>query len=340
MSYPIKPEGVTGSGLSGMPTRSDLARARELERHNLDMEWYEEKVVEQTIDGDVICAECSKSETKRLGNGKLRPLAIDARRKRLICQRCASKQRSEKARTHAAKLKEKREEEDQPKSFDEFWTKNREALTPDQLQKLQARNDEITFLYDVIVGYNNGTDETSAQDLRDTVADVLEELKERGTVDCEVCNIPFYRREESDFYNHVLACDIPGAGKHARATATFAKFGLLEALPIFVHFNQVRIFLQKFGPKPRVVNEVTLKCNECGKATIKLSESEARTRFGTEDNPLSYALGYRCASCTEKCDQRAGAAAKQFSGLFQRELSAPENQIFDAWGRAKDFKLP
>src|SRR5216684_7811607 len=107
--------------LTNLPSRSDLARERELERHNLDMAWYDARVIEQTIDGEVICAECSKPETKRLGNGKLRPLAIDAPRERLICQRCASKQRSEKARTHAAKLKEQREEEVTPKSFQEFW---------------------------------------------------------------------------------------------------------------------------------------------------------------------------------------------------------------------------
>jgi len=73
------------SKLSGMLPRSEQAKLRDLERKGLTMEWYDQKVVEQTLDGEVICAECSKSETKRLSNGKLRPLAIDAPRDRLIC---------------------------------------------------------------------------------------------------------------------------------------------------------------------------------------------------------------------------------------------------------------
>src|SRR6266849_6464858 len=140
--------------LTNLPSRSDQARLRDLERKGLTMEWYEKKTAEQTIDGEVICAECSKPETKRLGNGKLRPLAIDAPRERLICQRCASQQRSQKGRALAAKLKEKREDEATPKSFAEFWEKNRAALDPAELEKLRARNAEITFLYDVIVDYN------------------------------------------------------------------------------------------------------------------------------------------------------------------------------------------
>src|SRR6266849_2251103 len=204
--------------LTNLPSRSDQARLRDLERKGLTMEWYEKKTAEQTIDGEVICAECSKSETKRLSNGKLRPLAIDAPRERLICQRCASKQRSERARVLAAKLKEKREDESTPKSFEEFWDANRAQLDPAELARLQQRHEEITFLYDVVVDYVNGTDGTSEQDRADTVVEVIQEIRDNGLVDADICTIPFYRNDESNFYNQILSRDVPGAQKHAKAT--------------------------------------------------------------------------------------------------------------------------
>ena len=313
--------------LTNLIPRSEQAKLRDLERKGLTMDWYNAKVIEQTLDGEVICAECSKPGTKRLSNGKLRPLAIDAPRERLICQRCASKQRSEKARVLAAKLKEQREDEATHKSFEEFWETNRSELTPDQLQKLQARHDEITFLYDVIVDYVNGTDGTTEADRMDTVADVLEEIRDNGVVDADICTIPFYRKDESNFYNQILSRDIPGAQKHAKATAIFARYGFLIALPSFVRYNQIRIFLQRFGPKPRVVEEVTLTCNECRKATIQLSKNEAMAKFGTIGNPWSYSTRFVCDACVEKRQQRAVEVVKRLSGPRESEI------ICDGLGR-------
>ncbi|SRR6266481_241729 len=320
------------SKLSGMLPRSEQAKLRDLERKGLTMEWYDQKVVEQTLDGEVICAECSKSETKRLSNGKLRPLAIDAPRDRLICQRCASKQRSERARVLAVKLKEKREDESTPKSFEEFWDANRAQLDPAELARLQQRHEEITFLYDVIVDYNNGRDETSDQDRADTVVEVIQEIRDNGLADADIVTIPFFRKSEVDFYNQILSCDIPGAGKHAKATAIFARYGFLIALPSFVHYNQIRIFLQKFGPKPTREVQVTLKCNECRKTTLQLPEVEAKARFGTLDNPLDYALRFACDACLEKRQQRAVEVVKRL--IAPRDPSA---EIFNSWGPAKDF---
>src|SRR6266478_678133 len=301
------------SKLSGMLPRSEQAKLRDLERKGLTMEWYDQKVVEQTLDGEVICAECSKSETKRLSSGKLRPLAIDAPRDRLICQRCASKQRSERARVLAVKLKEKREDESTPKSFEEFWDANRAQLDPAELARLQQRHEEITFLYDVIVDYNNGRDETSDQDRADTVVEVIQEIRDNGLADADIVTIPFFRKSEVDFYNQILSCDIPGAGKHAKATAIFARYGFLIALPSFVHYNQIRIFLQRFGPKPHKV-DVTVKCGECGKSTISLSEQDAKARFGSLGNPFDYSLRFVCDACSAKRDQRAVEVVKRLSG--------------------------
>ena len=321
--------------LTKLIPRSEQAKLRDLERKGLTMDWYNAKVIDQTLDGEVICAECSKPETKRLSNGKLRPLAIDAPRERLICQRCASKQRSEKARVLSAKLKEKREDESTPKSFEEFWDGNRAQLDPAELAKLQQRHDEVTFLYDVICDYNNGTDGTSEQDRMDTVADVLEEIRDNGVVDCDICTIPFYRKDESNFFNQIVAADVPGAAKHLKANAIFARYGFLTALPNFVQYNQLRIFLQKFGPKPRASDLVTLTCRDCRKATLQLPEAEAKARYGTLDNPLNYSIRYRCDSCQYKAD----AAVRQFQErIREAAVQARANEtVFDAYGRVKDF---
>ncbi|SRR6266851_2347548 len=316
--------------LTNLPSRSDLARLRELERLGLTQQWYDAQLQLQTVDDVPVCAECEKPESAKTKTwGHLRGLVVDQRSKdRLVCGKCASKFRSAKARTRIAEMEAKKEEEDRPKSFDEFWNANRAQLDPAELEKLRARHEEITFLYDVIVDYNDGTDGTTEADRLDTVAEVLQELRDNGTVDCQIVEIPFYLKEESGFYNQVLSRDVSGAPNHARATATFAKYGFLTALPIFIDFNQVRIFLQKFGPKPRA-SDVTVKCNQCGKATLKLLESEARARFGTLDNP--YAINYRCEACQQKTD----AAVKQFSERLRREVA--ETHIFDSYGRVKDF---
>jgi len=317
----IKPEGLTGSGLSGMPTKSELARHRELERHNLTMDWYNTKVQEQTLDGDVICASCSKPETKRLGNGKLRPLAIDVPRERLICQRCASKQRTEKARVLTAKLKEQREG-DEPKSFQEFWNANRARLDPAELAKLQARHDEVTFLYDVICDYNRGTDGTSEQDRKDTVQDVLQEIREHGYVDCDIVRVPFYEKSELEFYDALFACDdfyfqVLYPKGQLRPTAIFAKYGFLVALPIFVENNQVRLFL--CGSK--VVREaksdsVGAMCKTLG---CKNLEGDKERWF--------------CNDCAAARTARATEIMKSYPMLRHE----PSQEIFDRWGRVKDF---
>jgi hypothetical protein len=321
--------------LTNLIPRSEQAKLRDLERKGLTMDWYNAKVIDQTLDGDVICAECSKPETKRLSNGKLRPLAIDAPRERLICQRCASKQRSEKARVLAAKLKEKREDESTPKSFEEFWDANRAQLDPAELARLQQRHEKVTFLYEVICDYNDGHDETSDQDRADTVVEVIQEIRDNGTVDADICTIEFFRKDESNFYNQILSRDVPGAQKHAKATAIFARYGFLTALPSFVHWNQIRIFLQRFGPKPRVSDLVTLTCRECHKATLQLPEEEAKARYGTLDNPLNYSIRYRCESCQYKAD----AAVRQFQERARETaVQARANEtVFDAYGRVKDF---
>ena len=62
--------GITGEGISGLPTRSDLARQRELAKHGLDLSFFDALVESQQN----LCADCDCPEKQKLGNGKRHPL--------------------------------------------------------------------------------------------------------------------------------------------------------------------------------------------------------------------------------------------------------------------------
>lgn len=206
----IKPEGITGDGLSGMPSRSQLAQARELERlrHTgykwATQEWYNAKAEQQAVDGQVLCGDCGKPESKRIKYGTPRLLTVDENHERLICSKCDSKIRSQKARERMAKAQAAEPEADTDLSRrNEFWKTNREQLKaqdPKRFANLYNRSEAIadlcasmslyTFYWPLHGPFYPALGVKSADelpelldeaDLRATINQVVHELRTRGS---------------------------------------------------------------------------------------------------------------------------------------------------------------
>ena len=237
---------ITGDGISGFASRSDLARMRELSKYGLEMSWYDEKVQEQSN----TCADCHKQETQRLGNGKRRPLGLgfdaNGQPSRLICTNCASKQRK-------ARMEELNKPQDCA-SFEEFWQVNREHLQKEDattLATLQERDQDVRELYEVIVIFVRRHDGKPCFQLTDALDEVTEELVTHGTTDLDQLSCPFYRVEHRQVFVEIQeAAELPNAPAHARNCATYAKYGWLQALPVSAGDHAVREFLRRNGRWP------------------------------------------------------------------------------------------
>lgn len=323
---------VSGDGVSGLATRSDLARARELERHGLTMPWYDALVESQQN----LCGDCHKQEKQKLGNGKRRPLGLgfgeDGQPNRLICTGCASRIRTAKAR-------ERKENEGKPTdyaSFEDFWKANREKEDPAELAALQERHGNIGLLFEAICEYLNDTDEINfSEDLAATVDEVEAELKS-GTVTADILQISFYRADERDFYNHVQAAsEIPDAPNHAKATAIFASLGLITQLP---NFPEVHTFLKRFGNPSTAAAPATpgwvhmICCNAVlpdGKGCNDMGRhvpAEIAAEYAKK------AIKYLCHSCI-----LGNVRAKEQSGVPAFQATKRDFHLYDNFGRTKDF---
>lgn len=237
---------TSGDGISGFSSRSDQARARELSKYGLTMTWFDQKVEEQQN----LCADCSKTEKSKLGNGKRRPLGLgfnsDGTPDRLICTTCASKQRKTRMEEHNA-----------PKdyaSFEEFWAVNREQLQkedPITFATLRERDADVREIYEIICIYLRRHDGKPCYQLTDTLDEVEKELIENSTTDLDQLSCPFHRVEHRHLFDEIqAAAELPNAPRHARNCAVFAKYGLLQALPVSVGDTYVREFLRKNGRWP------------------------------------------------------------------------------------------
>lgn len=295
-----------GDGISGFSSRSDQARARELAKYGLTMKWYDDKSQEQ---GEGICADCSKQETARLGNGKRRPLGLgfnsDGTPDRLVCTTCASKQR-----------KKRMEEKNAPKdyaSFQEFWQANRENEKDSELLKgLRDRHAYVSELYEAVVDYVRGTD-NCPDGLQDTLDEVTAELCENGTTDLDQLSVPFYRVEQRHLFDEIQeAAETPDAPKHARNAAVFAKYGWVAALPVSAGDHVIREFLRKnqrwpypdWSPKPNPIKTIKCSTYQCkGEFTYDEREKIPGWYFSTAINRVVPPPQWWCEKC--RAEQRA-----------------------------------
>ena len=154
----------------------------------------------------------------------------------------------------------------------------------------------------------NGTYDVSPDDtlcyvgLEEGIADLEADVAQHGLAMIEVTLIPFWKLEEKDFFNRVVA--------KGGATATFIQCGIVTAVPE----HRYAAFAEKFMQKPTTITPYasTLSCL-CGQST-SVSIETAR-EYATRQ--------YRCQRCLDKEAVSRAAVVKALAA----EYKVPENQI-------------
>ena len=234
-------------------------------------------------------------------------------------------------RKQKQRAKEKQEKEQAKEAADlgkyktplEYWQAQQAQLPALDVAKMLERHDDLLLLVDVMREYvQYGIGKTSQQDLDATIEEVKQEMK-KGEVLMEITLIPKFWIDKPFFQSVV---------ERGGPTATFARYGLLEALPT----HSVYDFQQKFM-KPTFVTPAdmqewkTLVCSQCPPER-KLESSRCV--------PAEIAEAYGSGKAKFVCHRcRAGEAqSRKLSpqAILGNNQSDAANQLFDSFGRIRD----
>lgn len=230
----IKPEGITGDGLSGMPSRSQLAQARELERIRnagykwATQEWYNAKAEQQTVDGQVLCGDCEKPEPKRIKRGTPRPLTVDESNERLICSKCDSKIRSQKARERIANAEKKYV------SNEDWWAQQRQSLSPAELEEFQTRENKVLDLEIQMTYWLNGIAEDVRTPFEKLVNQVEREAGSHG--------LQYHTPEELNLHDH--HAEVLENNKEYSATRDYVLYGFQTSIQSQLYWDFLKLRLK------------------------------------------------------------------------------------------------
>jgi hypothetical protein len=221
--------------LTNIPTASQRARQAALEKIGKDMAWYDAQVIASLNDaGEPTCAACGLPERKKLPGGQIKPLRVDTKNVRLICDSCGNKLDKQRYQETVAK----RHDRESTATVEEFHVRHRNTLTEKQKVEHEDRDDYIIgtnmemrdFLrvfWDDAMGYvKRGVDLTTIADqpFRSFIREVCDDVVEHGTL--EVFDNDFFRPEQKDYYDQTQA----RADQNGKNLALYQKFGYQSAL--------------------------------------------------------------------------------------------------------------
>jgi len=127
-----------------------------------------------------------------------------------------------KAKKEAAK-----QEEAGVTTLQSWWDINRSKLTTEERQKLEVVHQEMAEWCAVMGDYVNGTDGTTEQDLRDTIADIRALVAEHGLCDTGFLVVPKFWADKPLFEAVInRARNVP----QFRPDEVFARYGYYTAL--------------------------------------------------------------------------------------------------------------
>lgn len=186
-------------------------------------EWYRGKFAEQ----HGACAVCNRSEVRMGLDGRPRPLVASKESDSLFCLRCSARQNKQNQRqrdTNYRNLVKKRASG--PQTGDEFWKRNRNALSEADKARYEELDSETILLWDeakaCLEAVKAGR-EFGEPALRDFVKEVCQSLLDNGTTFVDLVLVDFFSPEYKDTYEQYV--------QQGRATALFARFGYITAIP-------------------------------------------------------------------------------------------------------------
>ncbi len=299
--------------LTNLPTASEVGHERRMKALGLSEEWYRETF--SRLGGK--CEKCGKAECKTK-NGKVKPLAVDTsvNPPRLLCSKCNADKNTKNAR---AKEKAKAEAEEQRLANltkEEFWNENRKSLMKKERDRLEQRTEDILLLAAAMDDYVNGTDQTSQQDLIDTIEEVGEEVEKNGVCNLHTVLVEFWKPWEKNFFEAVVA--------QAGGTETFIRYGYIDAIPGHVFHRFQQKFMQKRTINPTVKAEwVNLMCTTPG------------CRQGLHAMPRELANEYAARGIKPFCYRCLDLERK--SAAQATIIPSHAGAAYDKFGRIKDF---
>jgi hypothetical protein len=117
-------------------------------------------------------------------------------------------------------------------SCEEFWAANCGKIKPEALQAMREREKVVIDVCEDIRGYIGGVfeilDDEDREWLDETITKVQAEIKQFGMVDVDKALFSFYTFDGKPSFNAATYNAISSRGD---ATAVFAQFGILTALP-------------------------------------------------------------------------------------------------------------
>jgi hypothetical protein len=232
------------------------------------------------------------------------------------------KQREREAVAKAAQvLAEAKAQEavEQYKTIQEWWDANRKTLRKEERRIMEGQHLQVLDMMLVMRDYVNGTDQTSEQDLLETVLEV-KSMAAQGLVETAILAIPrIWETSEQAFRNQVEAKGGP--------TVVFMLYGYLTGLPSLPYHEFRKKFESLFtppviGPLPEI-KWATMVCTMCPDtrrpASSRVVPQQIADRYRELDKPL---ICHICAEGVAKAMKAAG---------FRTEFNA-----FDTYGRVRD----
>lgn len=263
-----------------------------------------------------------------------------------IKSKAARRQARYRANLELAKQKRKAESDAVNQTPDRFWEKNRSAANQTKIEKYLEQQervlDQLHWMETQVKGTGVPPSDIDYVSLEEGAADVTAFVAEYGICQMEIIWLKFWLDAETregfifelmsksskasdSFLSSQKGVDVfSEITKHQDATAVFAKYGIVTAVPGHrLHAWQTWLRSRQ-APKPQPLNRYTsLQC-VCGSLPSAISQAIADTY--REKN-----IPYRCHECIRKERSSNAAVGKALAVEYKQ----PESSIFDSWGRVK-----
>ncbi len=236
-------EPLRSGRLSTMPTASQVARQRALDKIGKDLTWFDAQV-EASLNqhAEATCSECKLPEKKKLPSGQIKMLTIDTRNARLICDSCSNKQYKQQQKQNVMK----RQDREGLPTLQEFWARNRDRLSGDEKAQFEERHDTLILFANEIglcLEVEKAGIEFEENAFRAFTREFCNEVFQNGFTLTDIAAVKFFKPEMNDFYESWQK----RTDAYGKATAHYMAYGLLSALPEHLVYRLMEVVERHLG---------------------------------------------------------------------------------------------
>lgn len=125
---------------------------KKLAEAGFDLKWLETKRAEQ----NGVCDRCGNLEPRKKPTGERKNLIFNPQRRAFICSTCSttkSRQKTTALKKAESVAAEKARRAAEPQTANDFWMRNRAALTSEEREQLEGREYDVMLLADALVEF-------------------------------------------------------------------------------------------------------------------------------------------------------------------------------------------